>query len=92
MILGNKEEAILAYEKSIKLNPNHMYAYINLAKVQLEIGDIDGALLNLENARVLDVNNKYVQEQIRELQTQIKEQPKEVELSITKTAENEENK
>ena len=90
---GKLEDAIDAYKKAVELNPNHMYAYTNLARAQKEKGDFNGALVSLEKAQELDVNSKDIQNQINELKKQIEEQqPKEIELSLTKTTENEESK
>ncbi len=45
-------------EKAIKMNPNSPIPYVNLAKIQIERGNKEGAKENLKKALSIEVNNK----------------------------------
>lgn len=45
-------------EKAIKMNPNSPIPYVNLAKIQIERGNKEGAKENLQKALSIEVNNK----------------------------------
>lgn len=46
---GNYEEAIIAFNAAIEIDPKRADAYLNLANVYLELGDMDAAKKTLED-------------------------------------------
>ena len=51
--LIDRQEAIKFYEKAIKLRPRYPEAYLALARVSLDAGDLDGALKAIKQAQKL---------------------------------------
>ena len=69
--LGNKylleenyEEAILAFEKAIKIDEKSTEARVGVAKAYIGINDVDNAVLYLEQAQNLDKTNESLLKEI----------------------------
>lgn len=55
----NYEESLEFFKKSIELNQDYYQAYHNLAQVYYRLGDVNNAILNLNNA--IKINQEYIQ-------------------------------
>lgn len=63
--LGDLNKAQLAEEQAIKLKPDFINAYVQLATVQSKIGDASSAENTLRKALELDPNNQTVQANLK---------------------------
>jgi protein O-GlcNAc transferase len=54
--LGRPQEAILCYQRSIRLRPDYAIAYGNLASLYYEQGLLDHAIVHYKQALLLDSN------------------------------------
>lgn len=61
---GNYEEAILEFQKAIKIEGKSIQARIGLAKGSIEIDDIDTAVRALKEAQKIDFENKDLLKEI----------------------------
>ncbi len=68
---GDYNGAIESYEKAVALNPNHMYAYMNMGRVKKDIKDYKGALEDFKKALFLDPQNVNIQNDIKNLEETI---------------------
>lgn len=66
--LGNINEAIPFYKKTIELNSTNQDAYINLASIYREIGQMDEALNVMNKAKVKFANNPDIDKYYKEFQ------------------------
>lgn len=53
LTLVDRQKAIAAYEKAVKLRPKYPEAYLALARVSLDAGDVEGAMRAVKQARKL---------------------------------------
>jgi tetratricopeptide (TPR) repeat protein len=53
--------AIEAYQTAIQVNPKNAALYLTLARLQISTGDYPGALINAENALLVNSNNSMAQ-------------------------------
>jgi len=53
LTLVDRQEAIKAYQKAIKLRPRYPEAYLALARVSMDAGDVDGAFKAVKQAQKL---------------------------------------
>lgn len=69
-IVGHKvEDAIVALETSLALQPNNKWPYISLGQIYSEIGDPQQAQLAYEQALVIDPTDNIIQDRLAELGT-----------------------
>ena len=54
--LGKQKEALKAYDKAIKINPNRPVYYTNRSTLKYQMNDVSGALA--DNAKALKINPK----------------------------------
>ncbi|MCQ2819576.1 MAG: protein kinase [archaeon] len=59
LALGKKEEALKSFEDSYKSNPKHLEAYVEIAKIFIEKGDLDKA------EQLMDLASKQIDEQFQ---------------------------
>ena len=59
LLLGDLNAARDAYSMALKLDPGQADAYVGLALVDVEAGDVDEALRNARSATKLSDNEKY---------------------------------
>ena len=54
--MGRKDEAILCYYQTIKINPNFCHAYINKGNVLKDLGRFEEAIVCYDQAIRIDSN------------------------------------
>ena len=57
-VIGNYEQAIELYTKAIKLNPRYKEAYSNIGDIYFQMGEMDSAMREYDQAIKLDNKNK----------------------------------
>ncbi len=59
-MLGNDSRAVYWYREVIKLNPEHKRASVTLSNAFMRLGSYDQAMIQLQKAKELDIENAHV--------------------------------
>lgn len=73
LLEGNYEEAILAFEKAIKIDEKSTEARVGAAKGYIGINDVDNAVEHLRNAQSLDIENEKLTLEILDIISKVDE-------------------